>query len=281
MRKKAFTLVELLVVVAIIALLVSILLPALGQARTMAKEVLDVSNMHQCAVAVLTYESSHGRLPEHYAERNVDTQGIPKGFWIEQLAKDDPARDPKYDVRPQWADYLADFKVLNCPMLRPLDISLDTIPLSSRRVYGGYAIYFGFWVDRAKDGTWADEGTRWTRTERPWNYEGNRIEVLMGDRMCRVPSSYAYRINHGSALGVRVEYKDYAAGGEFVSSVYCQYDFSPQFFVNDIRLRTTACYAFKDGSAKMYEGDDPTLVDMELPSARTETYATHMVPSGR
>jgi len=39
MRKRAFTLVELLVVIAIIAILLAILLPVLGRAREQARRV--------------------------------------------------------------------------------------------------------------------------------------------------------------------------------------------------------------------------------------------------
>ena len=53
--KKAFTLVELLVVVAIIALLVSILLPAMGKAREAAKTTVCISNCHQWALGTIIY----------------------------------------------------------------------------------------------------------------------------------------------------------------------------------------------------------------------------------
>jgi len=49
-REKAFTLVELLVVIAVIALLMAILLPVLGRAKRMAKAVECQSNLHQCGV---------------------------------------------------------------------------------------------------------------------------------------------------------------------------------------------------------------------------------------
>ncbi len=52
---KGFTIVELLVVVSIIALLIGILLPAIGKARDKARTTTSVSNLRQLAVAHNSY----------------------------------------------------------------------------------------------------------------------------------------------------------------------------------------------------------------------------------
>ena len=62
-RRTGFTLVELLLIIAIIALLISILLPALGKARKSARLAVCESNMRQSATALSTYSAdSRGTL---------------------------------------------------------------------------------------------------------------------------------------------------------------------------------------------------------------------------
>jgi len=55
MGKRAFSLIELLVVVAIIALLVSIMLPALEEARENAEMAVCLSNLRQMVIAAQSY----------------------------------------------------------------------------------------------------------------------------------------------------------------------------------------------------------------------------------
>lgn len=56
---KAFTLVELLVVVSIIALLVAVLLPSLQKAREQARSVKCLANLHAYALGMMSYTAEH------------------------------------------------------------------------------------------------------------------------------------------------------------------------------------------------------------------------------
>jgi|SRR5687768_1376948 prepilin-type processing-associated H-X9-DG protein/prepilin-type N-terminal cleavage/methylation domain-containing protein len=63
-ESRAFTLVELLVVIGVVALLVGILLPALSAARNSAKTASCLSNLRQLALAAQVYAQNHnGRFP--------------------------------------------------------------------------------------------------------------------------------------------------------------------------------------------------------------------------
>ncbi|OGV49664.1 MAG: hypothetical protein A2017_07350 [Lentisphaerae bacterium GWF2_44_16] len=64
MKKKIFTLTELLIVIAIIMLLTSILLPSLQRTREKSKEITCLSNLRQCSLSMQFYSNDfNGWLP--------------------------------------------------------------------------------------------------------------------------------------------------------------------------------------------------------------------------
>lgn len=71
----AFTLIELVVVIAIIALLASIVLVALNQARLKSRDAKRVGDIHQIQTALELYYSDNGAYPAGYCE------STPGGTW--------------------------------------------------------------------------------------------------------------------------------------------------------------------------------------------------------
>lgn len=87
-KRAAFTLVELLVVIAVIGILVGLLLPAVQAAREAARRMNCSNNMVQLAIAIHNYEMAHRCLPPGTVDSKGPIVHMPVGYhhsWIVQI----------------------------------------------------------------------------------------------------------------------------------------------------------------------------------------------------
>jgi prepilin-type N-terminal cleavage/methylation domain-containing protein/prepilin-type processing-associated H-X9-DG protein len=123
--RRGFTLIELLVVVSIIALLVSILMPALGKAREQAKNSVCKSNLKQLATAFYYYVEKYNTFPAP-TDNNVSMyyacwtkQMIGLNYWQYHFYGFGASPSSTYHhvaLKDGWSTrYVGDFEGMACP----------------------------------------------------------------------------------------------------------------------------------------------------------------------
>ncbi|AQT68813.1 type II secretion system protein G [Anaerohalosphaera lusitana] len=122
MKKSGFTLIELLVVISIIALLLAIMMPALGMVKERARRVTCGSNLKQVGISMLTYatDNKNNVPPSWMEERWRGTAGYAgwAAYWAYSVNTNATSEQDKMIPRNMgWlfdAGYLKDPEVFYC-----------------------------------------------------------------------------------------------------------------------------------------------------------------------
>lgn len=105
--RRGLTLVELLVVVAIIGLLFALLLPAVQSARESARRASCGNNLRQIGLALHSFQTANGRLPA--ASNNVATRDNPpncRDFAEASITNPDSCVDDQTWPNHNWTEYM-------------------------------------------------------------------------------------------------------------------------------------------------------------------------------
>ena len=157
----AFTLVELLVVVAIVALLAALIMPTLKRARYITKLALCGSNLHQVGVGVLNYCSS---ARAYWPYRKVSFCSNPRHSNLKYAGTDDrPMLRPFFDIN-----------FLVCPF-SPLEGETDLDKSMRTHVHSSYEMFFGSAVVRG------DRQTHLLRKSDTILHNGHTFRILAAD----------------------------------------------------------------------------------------------------
>lgn len=144
--ERGFTILELIVTVAIVALVVAITVPILGSVRGQGRQVRCISNSRECLQATMAYATDHDGQTPILADRSTDYTFENAGY---QLAY--------FDQSLHWPmameGYLgsAGHVITQCPS-SPTTYALTVDPGYAATMGGhpaGYVMPSGFWLSRA------------------------------------------------------------------------------------------------------------------------------------
>lgn len=230
-EKPAFTLIELLVVISIIALLLSILMPALSKVKEQARLVVCRTNMHQWGIAAFTWgQDREGRPPLSttylVADRKV-IASFPNEMYLDTHAghlpiTGDAEEDAKWEEmmisHESFSSYLPGFNdkglrttdmpfnerenfklegVWNCPSHNKQDIELTLGMLNGQ--HGGNRSFFRTnYAYFGRSDLWSEVMFPVDRDRQTLaGKEPSSREIMLSDPIFYWPNGEIYLYNHG------------------------------------------------------------------------------------
>ena len=142
-RRDAFTIIELLVVIAIISILAGLMLPAMGSARSLARDIDCKSSLKSLAVAVQVYAQNSGDYYPpawNYKSGVTPTIATPSITWVGGYYKVGSVSHIDVTRGPLWP-YLKQREVTRCKVFTPVQVKYaGTGEISG---YGINSLYVG------------------------------------------------------------------------------------------------------------------------------------------
>jgi prepilin-type N-terminal cleavage/methylation domain-containing protein len=147
-KRSAFTLVELLVVISIIGTLISLLLPAVQEAREAARRIACTNKIREITQAILSYEAAINSFPGYDNQMSAGPY-IRRAGWIPMILAE-VGDQPNYD---RWTDATIDNPILERPYMA-LFVCPSRGSQNDTIADNSYVANSGFWVGDVQNSPW-------------------------------------------------------------------------------------------------------------------------------
>ncbi|HZT41944.1 MAG TPA: type II secretion system protein [Chthonomonadaceae bacterium] len=177
---RAFTLIELLTVIAIIAVVTALLFPVMQRARMQSQKDVCLSNLHQLGSAIALYAADYdGKIP--YAadvfDKASDIENGGDGSSLDQLLKIIP------DIRTALQPYKASQPLFHCPLDRFILSQSESQPDGKMSWFDKYGSSYAYDQKHALAGRDLAQYPSSAQNLLMWDYESFHVPNIGPDGM--------------------------------------------------------------------------------------------------